>query len=323
MRNDASSFTGDGGSRDGASGASAARLASLCSGLSFGRRPRDRDGAAAPASALPRLVYRGPTTHIYRCPRRGEGLKVSSRARVERERRVAPSLPFSCPRRRLRDVARCRDAPAAPSRAPRSSYRFDWVDGVTLGAWLAARGPPAPRGPAAELRARLDVATALAKALGECHAAGVAHGKLEPANVIVEAPQGGGGHPAVSLIDLSAAVVLAGGRDDAGDRAHVRADLAGLGRVFGRLFGGEADAAALLCAPPRGSGAAHDSDEDSCGDASRNKRGKSSRAIEGMPLYLTAMVAALIHSHPQHEHGGEAYESVSQVLGDLRAASRK
>ena len=301
---------------DGGDGNHAARLARLCSELSVDRPTADDDGGGAP-----RLVYRGPTTQIYR--RGDEGRKVSAPARVERERRVAPSLPASCARRRLRDVTPI----ASEGAGPRASYRFPWVPGVDLAAWIAARAAPRPSqaagGRDADLRTRLGVATALARALGDLHDAGIAHGKLEPANAIVEGP-GRGGHVAVGLIDLAAAVTLAGGAGDAKARG---ADLAALGRAFGRLFGVEDDDLGDRPGerePPR-----PDSDEDSCGDAKRSKRGKSSRALEGPPLYLAAMIAALLRSGGTDgggRGGGEASYAgggVASVLADLRAAAAK
>ena len=192
--------------------------------------------------------------------------------------------------------------------------------GPTLEAWLRARerrGTP-PGSQEAELRARLGVATALARALCECHAAGVAHRRLSPSNVIVEVEASRGGHGVVHLINL--------GRKDGCDAAARRLDLEQLGRVFQRLFGGGNEA---LFEERTGMAERSDSDDEYGDNRSRKKRGKSSRAIEGIPLYLTAMITALLRQRGDSgngddgRHHGETYESVEAVLSDLKVAAQK
>jgi hypothetical protein len=54
----------------------------------------------------------------------------------------------------------------------------------------------------------------------------------------------------------------------------------------------------------------------------KKKRGKSSRAIEGMPLYLTSMISALTNNDHDDVHT-ERYENADSVLADLIVASNK
>ncbi len=108
------------------------------------------------------------------------------------------------------------------------------------------------------------------------------------------------------------------------DIADPDKDLEGMGQVFQRLFGSEDGEEFEPRRLPMDETMIEEGETDVPGHV-RKKRGKSSRAIEGMPLYLTSMISALTN-RCNDEHNGvhrERYENIGSVLSDLKTALAK
>ena len=295
---------------------SESNLVSLCGELSFG--PNDKNDV----ENTPRLVYSSSTTEIYRYGE-DKGIKFSSQERIGHEERISHHLPLSCPRQKIFNLEQCADG-------GRFSYHFEWVNGVTLAEWLTNQTHQR-NSQETQLKTRLRVAIAIAKTVGEYHDAGVAHNKLSVSNIIVETFEQGG-YCAISLIDLSEAVLLnQGGQqyynydsNNVESEAARRVDLKQLGRVFQRLFGRN-DEITFGQQPHSVKEKETENYDRDYEVNSRKKRGKTSRDTEGIPMYLTSMIAALINQGTDcsNDIHGETYESISLVLSDLKIAATK
>eukprot|EP00571_Detonula_confervacea_P007895 CAMPEP_0172331684 /NCGR_PEP_ID=MMETSP1058-20130122/62053_1 /TAXON_ID=83371 /ORGANISM="Detonula confervacea, Strain CCMP 353" /LENGTH=1323 /DNA_ID=CAMNT_0013048953 /DNA_START=104 /DNA_END=4075 /DNA_ORIENTATION=+ len=272
-------------------------------------------------NATPRLVHRSETTLIYRSGS-DKGVKYilgddpsavqQHMARLEHEQQIFKHLPPSCPRRNIIKAEQGDDG--------RISILFEWVNGITLEEWLQGQqqqqqGQALPQD---VLKMRLRMATAIAKTLNDYHDSGVAHTTLSKMNIIVETCEAG---ITVNLIHLSQSIVMKQSEDESFAKRAQQEDLEGLGRVYQTLFGvseGIFEQENILMAREE-----DDSGESEDCEEGRTKRSKSSTEQEvngGLPLYLVALISALIN---KGNSGGEKYDNVKQVLNDLKAAANK
>ena len=276
-----------------------------------------------------RLVYQSSSTSVYRHGRDG-GVKVihdrapregaassppsleAIQSRIEHERRITNLLPRCLPKRRI-----TRTAPFDG----RPSFRFEWVEGVSLEEWIER---DRPRRAAGDMRARLRLAVVIAKAVSDYHDASVAHNRLSTSNVIVE--ETSGGHCAAVLIDLSQARVLSDS-DDQEEKARCN-DLKDLGRILYELFHDKEqhmrDCNSAEAWRHHPDDASTDIEMDNETAAGRRKRERRATDADGVfPAYLSALLSALASSGGGGNEFGELYHTAKDVFEDLRAAVSK
>ena len=272
----------------------------------------------------PILVHQTPVTQVYRHGP-DSGIKVilpsatTSVAQLEHEHRVSSLLPRGARQRRTRRVDFRGDHPA---------LYFEWTEGVPLDRWLREAALQNQREAAGVGKAgedwfarRLRAALAVAGALSDLHGSCVAHGQLTPSHIVLDAmPR----HCEATLIDLSRA------RHPA-DEQDLAQDLRGLGRVLGQLFRGcpHGDAAAPSASERSGNASIQDKillsqvNRGGNSEGRNTKRGKQQDIADGLPPYLSSLVAALSNSCESKDETMGRYTDVKDVVADLRAALEK
>jgi tRNA A-37 threonylcarbamoyl transferase component Bud32 len=227
---------------------------------------------------------------------------------IEHERRVSNYLPPSCPHRKVHSLDSYKGC---------LGFNFDWVNGVTLGAWL--KNQDLERGEKeVDLISRLSVAIAIVKAVASLHQAGVAHANISTDNVIVSFQSK---KCSATLIDLAKAVVLSDENVALREDAHLTLagrskinDMKALGLVLTLVLDGELTSSVLNQV---------ESVEEV--NQARTKRGRNDdQTVTNMPLYLTSLLSALIA--PSLNVGGTfeyQYLNANDVLRDLQEAAKK
>lgn len=227
-------------------------------------------------------------------------------SKLRNEQEISQFLPWSCRKRQALGVTTFEDRPA---------LSFKWANGITLSQWLQkVRSSRPPE----DMNIRIRAAMAIAKTLSDFHAGGVVHNGLTPDNIVLSPSEGA---YVATLIDLASAAIYWG--DDTGDdvdpvleRKMKEVDLKALGLVLNELFWGSER-------PNKGEAIGrgehlkhgeHDNDShDEGADGIRRKRGKPQAHGEGLPLYLGALISALLENTPDAR-----YESAKDVFNDLK-----
>lgn len=261
------------------------------------------------------LVHQSETVQIMRCDNMGKkvfrntaGNQEEILSIIEHERRVSNYLPPSCPHRKVHSLDSYKGC---------LGFNFDWVNGVTLGAWL--KNQDLERGEKeVDLISRLSVAIAIVKAVASLHQAGVAHANISTDNVIVSFQSK---KCSATLIDLAKAVVLSDENVALREDAHLTLagrskinDMKALGLVLTLVLDGELTSSVLNQV---------ESVEEV--NQARTKRGRNDdQTVTNMPLYLTSLLSALIA--PSLNVGGTfeyQYLNANDVLRDLQEAAKK
>ena len=257
----------------------------------------------------PQLVYQGERAAVYRL--RDKGFKVivdpspsdEQILRLVHEQHISNFLPSSCRKKNVIEVSSFNGRPA---------LCFKWVNGITLKEWLQKD----QFRPQVDLNVRLRAAMAIAKTLSDFHDGGVVCNRLSPENIVLDTFEG---DYIATLIDFSDAIVYRDGKCLPADAAFARevkeVDLKSLGFVLNQLFRGEE------CLPDEwrndfhhhhGGGLLGDQDK------YRRKRGKQLSPGEGLPLYLGALISALLQTGDHRAASSGHYESAKDVFLDLK-----
>ena len=248
------------------------------------------------------IVHQSETALILR--RQNMGMKVIPRVDVdqeeiisilEHERRVSNYLPSCCPRRRVTSL---------DSYNGHFAFSFEWVEGVTLGAWLQQQSLDG-RQESGDLTGRLYIAISIVKAVSRFHESGVVHANIVPENIILsfESKQ-----CFATLIDLSKAVILEDASRPEAEEENKMTDMKALGLVLYSVLGGKR---ALI----RQEDAIH---ENTSPARSKPKRGRNDeQPITNMPLYLISLLSSLIGPFKYQ------YQNVKDLLNDLQEAVDK
>lgn len=264
-----------------------------------------------PASSSPQLIHQSETKAIYRLYDTGYKVLLSPDpsadfAKLVHEQNISNFLPLSCRKRKVIDVTTFNERPA---------LRFQWASGITLKEWIKK----VENGPPVDQIVQIRAAMAIAKTLSDFHDGGVVYNKLTPDNIVLAPVEG---EYVATLIDLSCALIYRDGgnnicADD--DPAHERpmkdADLKSLGVILNQLFrGGESTALFAGEGSMNDQGSSSDDvDVDPLND--RRKRGKQETPGEGLPLYLSSLISALMDTSTPSE---QRYKSVMDVYLDLK-----
>ena len=278
-----------------------------------------------------RTVYRSETTLILR--RENVGMKVllsktycieKMLSILEHEQRVSNYLPPSCQHRKVHHL---------DSYEGNFGFKFDWVEGITLGEWLVAPEQQHARG-GEDIMTRLHVAMAVAKSVANLHDAGVAHASITPENIILsfEAKS-----VTATLIDLSKSTILTdeylSHNKDAHEAHTARLkieDLKALGLLLYSVLGGKTN---LNKSENEADEEIKDEEiedeieDEEIDDSARSKRGRKTEVhpvAPNIPLYLISLISSLIA--PAINGRGEIkyqYKSAKDVFSDLQKADEE
>eukprot|EP00984_Skeletonema_dohrnii_P030217 scaffold21542_cov121-Skeletonema_dohrnii-CCMP3373.AAC.2 len=169
---------------------------------------------------------------------------------------------------------------------------------------------------------------AISKTLSQFHQCSVTYNSLSPENIVLTPLEG---DYVAKFIDLSDAVIC---NDEQTFKEMMAVDLTSLGLIFDQLFkaeggGGEASSAAAAAGGDNAGGLTNsrrvsivsDGGEEEVSDHNRNvrKRGKQRAPGEGLPLYLGAMISALLINGDDNDASQLRYKSANDVYEDLKA----
>ena len=257
------------------------------------------------------VLYQGKTTLILRRDKvyskvllntdeqsRGKMLSI-----LEHERHVSNYLTAACPHRKVHSLHS--DSVLG--------FSFDWVDGVSLSAWLKEHQQDKVSS-ADILMVRLNVAVAVAKSVASFHQAGVAHKNITSDNIVISFESK---TCVATLIDLAAAVILSDEPTPEYAETLKMNDMKALGFVLYSVLGGK-----------------HQTDQvseiESCyqesyeeakeAEPTRSKRGRNDqRTGPNLPLYLVSLLFAL--TTPASDWS--SYKNAQDVVTDLEEALKK
>ena len=261
----------------------------------------------------PQLVHQGISTAVYRV--HDKGFKVilqpqpteESVHRLLNEKRISDFLPSTCRKRRVIDITSFNRQPA---------LSFKWVDGITLREWLKT----APFDSQASHNVRLRVGMAIAKTLSDFHNGGVVCNSLQPENVVLAPFEASGGECVATFIDLSRSLIYRDGDmvnfDAVTEKQVIKVDLRSLGMVLDEIFRKEDRATCEGEDSATREGIKYGvQDTQSDADHGRRKRGKQQTFRDGLPLYLSMLISALLENSTSQEM---CYESAQDVFLDLK-----
>ena len=242
--------------------------------------------------------------------------------KLVREQTISRYLSHGCNKRRVVDVKGFKGNP---------SLYFEWVEGITLGAWMGEHHNGG--GEEESMEQRLKVTMSIAKSLHDFHSCGVAYNFLTLDHIVLQWKNnsnfGAQDDCAASLINLSRAVVLSEVSQKAAKEA-IRKDLNDLGLILDALLSGESDVSSSVErrlsdeANSSGSGIGdsnHDDDNDVDGQPSLKKRGKQRTLGDGLPTYFLSLIYALVDN--KDADPSELYDNALDVFKDLEVASKK
>ncbi|KAL7542862.1 hypothetical protein ACHAXR_012160 [Thalassiosira sp. AJA248-18] len=267
----------------------------------------------------PQLIYQSNTTAIYRLY--DVGYKVildeNNSHRLVQEQNISNFLPPSVHKRHVTDVTRFINRPA---------LSFKWAHGSTVQEWLQQQKafPHLIGKYETYLNSSLKIAIAITKTLSEFHDGGVFYNSLSMENIVVS--QQKEGQYVATFIDLSRSAVFRKG-DHYGDQLKTL-DFKGLGLVLNQLFQGDED---KKCSPTLSSTLSMTTSDNEGNEFSSEVGGSNDRRVkrvkqrslgEGLPLYLSSLISALVSSSTTAGASQEVfgYESARDVLHDLKYA---